>query len=44
MTTITVEAIVRDAFNEGCAYTVGSHKLMQQIHKDLNQYLNDTEI
>lgn len=39
-----LEPIIRDAFNSGCAYTVGSHDLMQQIHKDLNQYLNETEI
>jgi len=39
-----LEPIIKDAYNAGCAYTIGSHELMKQTHKDIKCYLNDTEI
>jgi hypothetical protein len=39
-----LEPIVKDAYNAGSAYTIGSHEFMKQTHKNLNDYLNDKEI
>ena len=35
---------IEKAFDSGCAYTVGSHKDMVQIHPDKQEYINNLKL
>lgn len=35
---------IEKAFDSGCAYTVGSHKDMVQIHPDKQEYINSLKL
>ena len=35
-----LKAMLRDAFNAGCAFTVGSHKDFKQTHPNCNEFVD----
>ena len=35
-----LKAMLRDAFNAGCAFTVGSHKDFKQTHPNCSEFVD----